>query len=166
MNNAAYFKNMADTQVEEDTKKKAMGEHAFNLIRNEFLALEKASPGFLKQEALMWGNDFGLRLVGSAANAPTLQPATSVVNEALSNQETLNVTTTNANSSNQQVSSILLQIEADIESAATKGDYEVNCLVQAKQSQVAAVIAQLEAKGFTVHNRYRFNNEWGLTVKW
>lgn len=52
-----------------------------------------------------------------------------------------------ANSSNQQVSSILFQIETDIESAATKGDYEVRCLVKAKQSQVVAVIAQLNGKG-------------------
>lgn len=71
-----------------------------------------------------------------------------------------------ANSSNEQVSSILPQIESDIESAATKGDYEVRCLVQAKQSQVFAVIAQLEARGFSVYDGYILSNQWALTIKW
>lgn len=71
-----------------------------------------------------------------------------------------------ANSSNEQVSSILPQIEADIEGAATKGDYEVRCLVKAKQSEVAAVIAQLEARGFSVYDGYILSNQWALTIKW
>jgi hypothetical protein len=71
-----------------------------------------------------------------------------------------------ANSSNQQVSSILPQIESGIESSATKGNYEVKCLVQAKQSQVFAVIAQLEARGFSVYDRYQLGNGWAFTIKW
>lgn len=58
----------ASIRAKEETKQKAMGEHAFNLIKNEFLALEKASPGILKREASLWGNDFGLRLLGIAYN--------------------------------------------------------------------------------------------------
>lgn len=71
-----------------------------------------------------------------------------------------------ANSSNQQVSSILLQIETDIESAATRGDYEVRCLVKAKQSQVVAVMAQLEARGFTVYDGFTLSEWWTLLIKW
>lgn len=71
-----------------------------------------------------------------------------------------------ANNNYQPCDHILLQIEADIEASAMRGEYDVKCLVQAKQSQVVAVIAQLEARGFTVHDRYRFNNGWAFTIKW
>lgn len=71
-----------------------------------------------------------------------------------------------ANSSNQQVSFLLPQIEADIETSAMKGDYEVRCLIEAKQSQVVAVIAQLEARGFSVYDGYILSNQWALTIKW
>ena len=71
-----------------------------------------------------------------------------------------------ANSSNQQVSFLLPQIEAGIEASATKGNDEVRCLVQAKQSQVFAVIAQLEARGFSVYDRYPLGNGWAFTIKW
>ena len=71
-----------------------------------------------------------------------------------------------ANSSNEQVSFLLPQIESGIESSATKGNYEVKCLVQAKQSEVAAVTAQLEARGFSVYDRYPLGNGWAFTIKW
>ena len=71
-----------------------------------------------------------------------------------------------ANSSNQQVSFLLPQIESGIESSATKGNYEVKCLVQAKQSQVFDVIAQLEARGFSVYDRYPLGNGWAFKIKW
>lgn len=71
-----------------------------------------------------------------------------------------------ANNRYQQSDHILLQIEADIKASAKVGDYEVRCLVQAKQSQVVAVIAQLKERGFTVYGGCTLSDEWTLVIKW
>ena len=71
-----------------------------------------------------------------------------------------------ANNNYQPCDYILLQIEADIEASAMKGDYEVRCLIEAKQFQVVAVIAQLKARGFSVYDGYILSNQWALTIKW